>query len=185
MRKHFLLTLATMLTLIATAGILRALGGPPAERAGGPGPDADFIAGAAQAGIAGIRLSKLAQENGGADGVRTLAERLETDQRSADGSLRTLADRQQVRLETEPDAPHKSAHARLARLSGASFDRAWADQMVKDHEAAIAIFSTAASSAADAEVRAFAAARLPALRAHLKQSIALLKVSTGGSRAGR
>jgi putative membrane protein len=54
----------------------------------------------------------------------------------------------------------------LMNASGAEFDRMYMKMMVKDHEKAVALF-TSASQSEDAEVKSFAAKTLPALKMHL------------------
>ena len=50
---------------------------------------------------------------------------------------------------------------------------AWIAQTIKDHEAAIALFTRAASSATDVTVRTLAESKLPALKEHLTRAQAL------------
>ena len=184
MRKHLLLTLGTMLTLIATAGLLRAVAGPtrpalpPAAAA-----DAEFLMNAAMTGAADIQISQLALQKTTNERVKALAARIETGHQQASAELTALARRSGTTVSAQVDPAHQAARDRLERLSGTSFDRAYAQQMIADHEAAIALFTTHAKTGVDAEVRAFAAQHLPALRAHLKQSQDLLKGS--GTRAQR
>ena len=59
---------------------------------------------------------------------------------------------------------------RLAALSGAAFDRAYIDDMVKDHKADIALFEKASRASGDSPLKKFAADKLPTLREHLKMA---------------
>jgi len=65
---------------------------------------------------------------------------------------------------------HDSMDSHLSGLNGTDFDRAFAKQMVQDHEQAIAKFEAAQQEVTDTEVRGFIAATLPTLREHLKQA---------------
>lgn len=49
---------------------------------------------------------------------------------------------------------------------GADFDKAYAEQMVKDHDKTVALFEDAAKNAVDADLKAFANKTLPTLKAH-------------------
>ena len=63
------------------------------------------------------------------------------------------------------NAAHKKALEDLRGKSGKEFDAAYAAQMVKDHNEAVALF-TAASSLPDSELAGFASKTLPTLRDH-------------------
>lgn len=71
---------------------------------------------------------------------------------------------------------------RLQGLNGADFDRAFIQQMVSDHQRAVADFQRAASSASDSDVRRFAQQTLPGLQEHLQQARALSERLGGRSR---
>jgi putative membrane protein len=85
-----------------------------------------------------------------------------------------LANAKQVMLPAEPTAAQKATKDRLARLSGAAFDRAYVSAMVKDHQTAVAEF-TKQSKGSDPDVSAFADKMLPALRDHLQRAQAVQK----------
>jgi putative membrane protein len=53
-------------------------------------------------------------------------------------------------------------------LSGAEFDKAYMQHMVGDHEKAVALFQTAANSAQDADIKAYATKTLPTLQEHAR-----------------
>jgi len=58
---------------------------------------------------------------------------------------------------------------------GADFDKAFASAAVSDHKKAVKAFEKAANEAKDADVKAFAAKTLPALKEHLSMAEALQK----------
>jgi len=61
----------------------------------------------------------------------------------------------------------RNSVAKLSKLSGSRFDTAFAEMMVADHEAAIALFDQASRSVEDEAVRDFALEALPILQQHL------------------
>ena len=63
---------------------------------------------------------------------------------------------------------HKEVKDRLSKLSGAEFDQAFMQQMVKDHTEAVTLFENQATNGKDAEVKAWAAKTLPTLKEHLQ-----------------
>lgn len=73
---------------------------------------------------------------------------------------------------TEADVTN--AIEKLNNLSGASFDKAYVEMMVTDHQKAVSLFEKASRSA-DLEVKAYANKYLPVLKKHLKQIQALTK----------
>jgi putative membrane protein len=58
---------------------------------------------------------------------------------------------------------------KLEVLSGKTFDKSYIKGMVADHKEDIKEFQKEASEGQDADVKAFAAATLPTLKAHLKK----------------
>jgi putative membrane protein len=66
---------------------------------------------------------------------------------------------------------------RLNNLSGTSFDKAYVEMMVTDHQNAVALFKKAAHST-DSAVKAYASKYLPTLRKHLEEINALADKSS-------
>jgi putative membrane protein len=81
---------------------------------------------------------------------------------------------------------HREAMDKLAKLSGAEFDREYMRHQVKDHEKAIALFEGQANRGSDADLKAFASKTLPKLREHqqMAQSIAA-KVGASETKTSR
>jgi putative membrane protein len=100
--------------------------------------------------------------------VKDLAERIVTDHTEADSHLQTAASKDGLTMPTNLNAKDLAAYTRLSNLSGAAFDRAYARDMVRDHETDIAIFKREANSGKDASIKSFAAQTLPTLEDHLK-----------------
>ncbi|MDQ0965728.1 putative membrane protein [Flavobacterium sp. W4I14] len=71
---------------------------------------------------------------------------------------------------TEADVAN--AIEKLNKLSGASFDKAYVEMMITDHQNAVALFEKASKST-DNDVKAYANKYLPVLKKHLKQVNAL------------
>lgn len=59
---------------------------------------------------------------------------------------------------------------RLSKLSGDSFDRSYARDMVKDHSKDVAEFQKEAKNGRDENIKNFAAQTLPTLQSHLDQA---------------
>jgi putative membrane protein len=96
-----------------------------------------------------------------------------TDHGKANEELKALASSKGVELPADLDAKHKSVHAKLAKLSGAEFDKEYVAEMLKGHKKAVSDFEKASKSAKDPELKAFAEKTLPTLRHHLERAQAL------------
>ena len=132
-----------------------------------------FLVKAAQANLAEVELGKLAAEKGQSDEVKRYGQHMVDDHGKASKELETLASQEGATLPTYTDKAHQAAKARLEKLSGEAFDKAFAQQMVKDHLLAVGRFRAQARSGRDPEVKAWAEKMLPNLEEHLKQARAL------------
>jgi putative membrane protein len=132
-----------------------------------------FLAKAAQANMAEVELGKLAAQKGQSDEIKRYGQHMVDDHGKANQELQELAQQEGATLPTYTDKPHQAAKARLEKLSGEAFDRAYAAQMVRDHQAAVGLFRGQAKAGRDPEVKAWAAKMLPNLEEHLKQARAL------------
>lgn len=135
--------------------------------------DMKFMKTAAQGGLAEVQSGELAASQGSSQQVKSFGQQMVSDHGKANQELMNLASAKGVQLPTDPGARHKRAMTALKGSSGAAFDRAYAAQMVKDHEETLALFRKAADSAKDAEVKAFAAKTVPTLQHHLDMSRSL------------
>ncbi len=91
------------------------------------------------------------------------------DHTKANTELAALAGGKNLKVTRELNAKHKQALQELGAKAGAEFDRAFAQQMIADHNEAVALF-TSASRLQDKELAAFATRTLPVLQEHQKQS---------------
>jgi putative membrane protein len=184
MKKHLLLTMVTMAALVGTAGLLRAIAGPTHAQQSPLSSDEQFLVQAAEAGAEEVALAELALRRGTSNRVKAMAAKIAVDRRIANTDLEAVAAAKNISASALPSRAQQESRETLEALSGAAFDRAWAQKIVTDHEAAVDLFTQHSKTGVDAEVRAFAGRQLPALRAHLKQAQALLNASAG-SRARR
>lgn len=129
-----------------------------------------FMREAAQSGMAEVMLGNLALQKSENEQIKTFAQQMVADHTAANGELATLAQSKSVTLPTETDAKHKSAMDKLGGMSGMDFDKAFMKQMVKDHEAAVKLFSRESERGTDADTKAFAAKTLPTLQNHLQMA---------------
>jgi putative membrane protein len=165
---------------------------PPAPRpAEGPATktgsasDSDFVTQASKAGAKEVELGRLAAKQALNADVKAFASRMVTDHSKASDELTALAKKHGVALPPAAtlDTEKKAAADKLVTLQGAAFDRAYMEQMVTAHRAAVELFERESKEGTNAELKAFAAKTLPTVRDHLKQATALqAKVGETGVR---
>src|SRR5215204_3828966 len=129
-----------------------------------------FMTEAAQSGMAEVMLGNLALQKSQNEQVRSFAQQVVTDHTAANTELTTLAASKNVTLPTAVSSKHRSAGGKLNGMSGTDFDKAFMKQMVKDHEAAVKLFSRESDRGTDADTKAFAAKNLPTLQNHLQMA---------------
>jgi putative membrane protein len=133
-------------------------------------PDQAFVMDAAKGGMAEVELGKLAVDKASNPDVKKFGQRMMDDHSKGNDELKATASRKNMTLPAGPDAKQKAMYDRLAKLSGAAFDRAYMQAMVADHVTDVAAFKREAQTGKDPEIKAFAAKTLPTLEDHLKMA---------------
>ena len=131
-------------------------------------PGESFWKEAAAGGIAEVELGKLAQTKAQNAEVKRFAQMMVAEHTKSNDELRSLAMKKNIVLPTAPEPRHQAAMQEMQNRSGAEFDRAYVDAMVRDHESAVQLFESQAQSGTDAEAKEFAVKTLPTLRQHLE-----------------
>jgi putative membrane protein len=129
--------------------------------------DRHFLVKAAEGGMTEVELGQIAQQKASSQDVKQFGARMVDDHSKADTELKGIAQQQGVSIPTKLDARHQAAVDKLSKLSGADFDRAYVNDMVKDHQADEAEFQKASTSAQDPQVKDFASKTLPVIQSHL------------------
>jgi putative membrane protein len=133
--------------------------------------DQKFITGAARGGEMEVALGKLAAEKGASDDVKKFGQQMVDDHSKANTELATLAESKGVDVSKAKENATKAIEKqsdKLGKMTGAEFDKAYVKLMVKDHEKDVKEFEEASKSAADADLKAWAAKTLPTLQHHLE-----------------
>ena len=147
--------------------------------------DAHFAKEAAQGGMAEVKLGQLAQEKGANDSVKSFGKRMVDDHSKAGDKLKEVTSRENIALPTDISAKDQATYDRLSKLNSAAFDRAYARDMVKDHETDVAAFQKEANTGRDDSLKGFASETLPTLQDHLKQAKEMMKSVGGGTSASK
>ncbi len=147
------------------------------------GQQSQFAMDAAHINMAEVEMGKLAQEKGQSQQVKDFGQRLEDDHSKSLDELKDIAQDKNITLPTQIDAKHKATHDKLSKLSGAQFDRTFAQEMVSGHKEALQKAQTASKSESDAELKAYAGKMVSSVQAHLKiaQGLAGGAVGTSGA----
>jgi putative membrane protein len=171
---------AAILALVFTAGVSNAQNAN-SSTTGSANPDghgagrkmtADhkFVMFAAMGGMAEVELGRLAAAKGASEDVRQFGQRMVDDHSKANDELMSVASSKGIQPPAALDAKHQAAVQKLSALSGEKFDREYAKMMVADHKKTVSEFQKEADRGADADVKAFAASKLPALQEHLRMA---------------
>ncbi|HEY9066688.1 MAG TPA: DUF4142 domain-containing protein [Burkholderiaceae bacterium] len=133
--------------------------------------DAGFLNDAAQAGIAEIAASRLAQRKATRPETRAFAEQMLADHAGLAEALKQLAAQKQVELPTEATALQKAKLAVVEAGDATKFDARYVRAFGVDaHEDAVLLFQQASRNVRDPDVRSFALKNLPMLRQHLEMA---------------
>ncbi|HEX8071690.1 MAG TPA: DUF4142 domain-containing protein [Pyrinomonadaceae bacterium] len=137
--------------------------------AGGGGSDSNhFAQEAAHGGLAEVKLGTLAAERAANPAVRQFGQQMIVDHSKANAELQQLAARKGLQLPNAPKAEQQAEYDKLAKLSGADFDREYVNFMTDDHQEDVEAFQAQAQAGGDADIKAFAAKTLPVIQHHLQ-----------------
>jgi putative membrane protein len=137
--------------------------------------DADFAKDAAQGGMAEVKLGQLAQDKGTSDAVKDFGKRMVDDHSAANEKLKGIAQQESMSLPADINKKDQVTYDKLSKLSGDAFDRAYARDMVKDHQDDIAAFQQEARNGQDPQIKSFASDTLPTLEDHLKMAREMMR----------
>ena len=132
--------------------------------------DASFAQDAATGGQSEVKLGQLAQQKGSNEAVKQFGQKMVTDHSTAGDKLKTIASKDGITVSDAPDSEGQAEYDRLSQLSGKDFDRAYANDMVQDHQQDIAKFKQEAGSGQNPDLKNFASQTLPTLQEHLQMA---------------
>jgi putative membrane protein len=132
-----------------------------------------FINNGIEGGLAEIKASGLAITNSNNQRVIGLAKMMIDDHTKAGDDLKQIATDKKVDEKDTINAVHQQVITDLSKKSGATFDKAYLQMMVTDHEGAVRLF-TVATQNADPDIKNFAAKTLPTIKMHLDSANAIL-----------
>ena len=132
--------------------------------------DRAFIKKAAAGGKAEVELGQLAVQKAASQDVKQFGQRMVDDHSKANDQLKQVATSKGVAVPDKLAPKDAATKAKLEKLSGEQFDRAYMQDMVMDHTKDVSEFRTESKTAKDPDVKSFASETLPTLQDHLKQA---------------
>jgi len=132
----------------------------------------DFVTKVAISDMFEIQSSKIAAQKGN-ENVRAFAQQMITDHTKTSNELKSMVGKAKAKLPSALDAEHQKKLDQLQKLAGDQFSQIYANMQVQAHEDAVRLFEAYSSSGDDAELKAWAAKTLPALKEHLQHAKAL------------
>jgi len=125
-----------------------------------------FAKTAVQSGLAQAKLGQLALSRGSSEKVRGFGQRLVNDYAAID-RLKSTATKAGILLPASLSAKDQLLINRLSGLSGAAFDKAYAESMVKNRETAVMLFQNEAAAGSNPDLKSLASNILPSLQEQL------------------
>lgn len=130
--------------------------------------DIDFVNKAASSGLAEVEASRAISEKTANSTVREFAAMMVKDHSAANDELQRIAKSKNISLPTAPLPPHQEALTKVGAAMGVESDRLYVEEFgPKAHREAVDLFDKQSREGVDADLKAFATATLPTLKAHL------------------
>jgi putative membrane protein len=140
------------------------------KKGGLAGKDRKYFKDIAEANMAEVETGKLAQNKASSDEVKKFAAHMVEDHGKMLSEQQTMAKSKGVELPKQPKKEHQAALKKLEGATGERFDRAYMDQMVKDHEKTLKLVQDAAKNAKDPELKQTAEKAAPDVQKHLEMA---------------
>jgi putative membrane protein len=133
--------------------------------------DSEFLVAAAESDLMEIEIGKLAQSRGTHAHVKEMGKMLVDDHTKSSSELKDFAAKLNVTLPAAITEKGREKYSDLNdKKTGADFDKEFADISVKAHKETIDKMEKASEKANNAEIRQWAANKIPTLRAHLEHA---------------
>ena len=133
--------------------------------------DVTFLVQAHQSNLAEIATGRLAERKASSAKVRALGRMFVRDHTRLDAELVKVAKKLGVRLPSAPNAQQKALAAKLEKLTGRAFDRAWLDAQIMAHRKAIALGEREIARGLNKDVVRLAKKSAPVIKHHLQELI--------------
>src|SRR5688572_20526378 len=132
--------------------------------------DTEFAVAAADGGMYEVQAGQLALTKASSAKVKEFAQKMVDDHGKGNEELKALAQQKNISIPATLSEKMQKKYDDLASKSGADFDKAYCEAMVKDHKDDLDKFKKASEDAKDADVKAWAAGKVPVLEHHLSMA---------------
>ena len=129
--------------------------------------DEAFIRKAAQDGMTEMQLGELAVQRGKRDDVKKMGALMVTDHGKVNDDIKQIASKAGITLPEQLDTIHAGVIDRIGKLEQDQFDKAYIDEMIKDHKEDVSGLQDEMKTTGDSGIKAFIAKTLPVIKAHL------------------
>jgi putative membrane protein len=137
--------------------------------------DANFLVETAWINIHNIAIGQLGTDKSKSPEILMLAKMLSEEHYVASQELKKIADSKNINLPVSAENDKEESINKLVKQKNISFDKAFIDVVIQQHQQAIEKFETADSTIKDTEIKDYIAIVLPALKIHLQQALQLQK----------
>ena len=135
---------------------------------------AGFVRAAAMSDLYEVEASRLAEQRSQDEQVKRFAQHVLRDHQKTTDELKGMLPRLQgvsaQQVPTGLDQQHQALVQQLQGAQGVQFDRAFFQQQVRSHQAAVDLFRAYAQSGDNAELKQWASRTLPSLEEHLREA---------------
>jgi putative membrane protein len=149
--------------------------------------DQNFAKNASAANVAEIEFSRLALQRATSDSLKAFAQAMITDHTTAQKSLDSIAKSQTITLSDSMDVSHRTLLSRLSGLSSFSFDTAYINHQVIDHQATKNLLQNETNNGKNNLLVKYANKNLPIVTKHLNHATRLqtyIRNQPGGGGTG-
>ena len=142
--------------------------------------DKTFMNNAGHANAAEIEMAMIAMKKSKNPEVLKFADMMVKDHKMMHQELKMLASQRETMVPSKPNAKQMAVGAKLRKLSGMAFDKAYIQANVTGHKEAYANATKASKSAKDMAVRDYFKKGAPKIKMHLDMAMQDMKMMMSG-----
>ena len=129
--------------------------------------DSEFMTKAASGGLLEVQLGQEVAQRAVTPQAKQFAQQMIADHTKSNAELKALAAKKNITLPTVLGNDQQQIYNEVLAKKGAQFDQKYVQEMIDDHKEDVKEYQEAATKAADADIKAFAAKNVPTLQGHL------------------